>query len=105
MRIIYILLTCLVIYYIIVQYYEKYITQENFDSSLVPVSSIITFAKIAQKLVNGGTLLIPSHLQIGNIDGSETGNLNVTGNTIFGNGSGTVLSTVGSKENNGNLTI
>ena len=105
MRIIYILLICLVIYYITVQYFEKYITQENFDSSLVPVSSIVTFAKIAQKLVNGGTLLIPSHLQIGNIDGSETGDLNVTGDAIFGNGSGTVLSTVGSKENNGNLTI
>ena len=60
---------------------------ENFDPSLVPVSSIVTLAKVAQKLVNGnGTLTNPGHLQIG--ARTETpGNLTVTGGTII-NGAG-----------------
>jgi len=44
--------------------------QENFDPSLIPISSIVTLAKVAQKIVdNNGTLINP-------------GNLNVTFNII-----------------------
>ena len=79
MRYVYILLLGLIIYYIISRFYEKY--TENFDPSLVPVSSIITLAKVAQKLVDGnGTLTNPGNLQIGTP--SAVGNLLVTGDTI-----------------------
>ncbi len=60
----------------------KNIEVENFDPSLVPVSSIVTLAKVAQKLVDGGgTLTNPGNLRItGNqqIDG----NLNLKGNVV-----------------------
>ena len=61
--------------------------QENFDPSLVPVSSIVTLAKVAQKLVNGnGTLTNPGNLQIGATGTTPGGNLTVTGNsTVMGN--------------------
>ena len=47
---------------------------ETFDPSLVPVSSIVTLAKVAQKLVDGnGTLTNPGNLTV-------TGNMAVNGN-------------------------
>jgi len=83
MKYLYILLLCLIIYYIISRFYEKY--TENFDPSLVPVSSIVTLAKVAQKLVDGGgTLTNPGNLQIGTP--SAIGNLLVTGNTVVTGG-------------------
>ena len=46
--------------------YQNYSSSEHFDPSLVPVSSIVTLAKVAQKLVDGGgTLTNPGNLQIG----------------------------------------
>ena len=77
MQYLYILLLGLIIYYIISRYYENY--RENFDPSLVPVSSIVTLAKVAQKLVDGGgTLTSPGNLTLGTP--SAVGNLIVTGN-------------------------
>ena len=79
------------LYIIISRILENNIDQENFDPSLVPVSSIVTLAKIAQKLVNGnGTLTNPGNLQIGAGNGNN-GNLTVTGNSKL-NGSLTVNS-------------
>ena len=82
---IYILLLGLIIYYIISRFYEKY--TENFDPSLVPVSSIVTLAKVAQKLVDGnGTLTNPGNLTLGtpNAKGNllVTGDSTTTGNTV-----------------------
>ena len=73
-----ILSTCL--YFIFTRVLENFLVeQENFDPSLVPVSSIVTLAKVAQKLVNGnGTLTNPGNLQIG-ASTSAPGNLTVTG--------------------------
>jgi hypothetical protein len=73
-------------YFVINRFIENYIQQENFDPSLVPVSSIVTLAKVAQKLVNGnGTLTNPGSLQIG-ASTATPGNLTVTGNsTVNGN--------------------
>jgi hypothetical protein len=72
------LLFILIILYLLYCYYKKYGDQENFDPSLVPVSSIVTLAKVAQKLVNGGgTLTNPGNLQIG--IPSAPGNLYITG--------------------------
>jgi hypothetical protein len=84
MKYIYILLICLILFYILSIFFEKYIIQENFDPSLVPVSSIITLAKIAQKMIdNSNTLINPANLQIG--IPSAKGNLTVTGtNTLSG---------------------
>jgi hypothetical protein len=87
MRYIYILLLCLIIYYIISRFYEKY--TENFDPSLVPVSSIVTLAKVAQKLVDGdGTLTNPGNLTLGTPSGVGnlivTGTSNLKGNTNVG---------------------
>jgi len=77
---IYILVLCLAIYYIVARYLEKHI--DNFDPSLVPVSSIVTLAKVAQKLVDGGgTLTNPGNLQIGTA--AAPGNLKVTGTTTL----------------------
>ncbi len=87
MKYLYILVILLVIFYIVKRNMDNYknIEVENFDPSLVPVSSIVTLAKVAQKLVDGGgTLTNPGNLRItGNqqIDGT----LNVN-NAIFGNG-------------------
>jgi len=80
---IYILVLCLAIYYIVARYLEKYV--ENFDPSLVPVSSIVTLAKVAQKLVDGGgTLTNPGNLTLGTA--AAPGNLIVTGTTnLVGN--------------------
>jgi hypothetical protein len=88
MKYLYILLTCLILFYLISRYFEKYYSQENFDPSLVPVSSIITLAKVAQKIVDGnGTLTNPANLNIGTP--SAVGNLLVTGDSTT-NGNSTV---------------
>jgi len=95
---IYILVLCLAIYYIVARYLEKYV--ENFDPSLVPVSSIVTLAKVAQKLVDGGgTLTNPGNLTIGTPE--NKGNLVVTGTTNLV-GATTVGSTLGVT---GNTTV
>lgn len=71
---------------LIENYYYNKLEQENFDPSLVPVSSIVTLAKVAQKIVNGnGVLSNPGNLQIG-VSTSTPGNLSVTGDsTLTGN--------------------
>ena len=86
MKYIYLLLLILVLYYLFNNIYNKYSNQENFDPSLVPVSSIVTLAKVAQKLVDGGgTLTNPGNLQIGMPSAGAVGNLYVTGtNTVDG---------------------
>ena len=77
------LLFGLIIIYLLYCYYRKYSNQENFDPSLVPVSSIVTLAKVAQKLVDGGgTLTNPGNLQIGLPSAGALGNLRVTGTNI-----------------------
>jgi len=81
MQLIYILLIGIVVYYLVTRLFENYSTQEDFDPSLVPVSSIVTLAKVAQKLVDGGgTLTNPGNLTI-------TGNLQTNGNVFAANGS------------------
>jgi len=99
MRYVYILLLGLIIYYIISRFYEKYI--ENFDPSLVPVSSIIILAKAGQKIIDGNaTLTNPDNLQIGTPN--ATGNLLVTGDTnTTGNVINNGILTVGSSTNSG----
>ena len=93
MRYVYILLICLILFYILSRYFEKYYSQENFDPSLVPVSSIITLAKVAQKIVDGnGTLTNPANLNIGTT--SAKGNLLVTGNSTT-NGNKQIDGTLG----------
>jgi len=95
------LLFSLIIIYLLYCYYKKYIYQENFDPSLVPVSSIVTLAKVAQKLVDGGgTLTNPGNLQIGLPSAGALGNLYVTGtNKVDGvstfNGNTTMGNTLG----------
>jgi len=83
--IVFYLIFAIILYLVLSRVFEKFnLEQENFDPSLVPVSSIVTLAKVAQKLVNGnGILTNPGSLQIG---GSATapGNLNVTGVTNIG---------------------
>ena len=83
MKYLYIALIIIVLYYIISSLSENYSSSEHFDPSLVPVSSIVTLAKVAQKLVDGnGTLTNPGNLQLGTY--SAPGNLAVSGNTILG---------------------
>jgi len=84
MQFVYILLIIIVVYYLVSRLFENYSTQEDFDPSLVPVSSIVTLAKVAQKLVDGGgTLTNPGNLTVtGNL--STNGNLTVTGNLTAG---------------------
>ena len=89
---IYILVLCLATYYIAARYLEKHI--DNFDPSLVPVSSIVTLAKVAQKLVDGnGTLTNPGNLTLGTA--AAPGNLVVTGTTNL----------VGDTKVDGSLTV
>jgi hypothetical protein len=93
MRYVYILFISLILFYIISRYFEKYYSHENFDPSLVPVSSIITLAKVAQKIVDGnGTLTNPGNLAIG--IPSAKGNLTVTGNSTT-NGNKQIDGTLG----------
>ena len=104
MRYVYILLLGLIIYYIISRFYENY--TEKFDPSLVPVSSIVTLAKVAQKLVDGGgTLTNPGNLTLGTP--SAVGNLLVTGNnTTSGNKTvGGTLGVTGASTLTGNTTV
>jgi hypothetical protein len=66
----YYLIFAIILYFVLSRVFEKFsIEQENFDPSLVPVSSIVTLAKVAQKLVDGnGTLSNPGNLQVlGNV--------------------------------------
>ena len=80
MKYVYILFICLILFYILSRFFEKYYSQENFDPSLVPVSSIVTLAKVAQKIVDGGgTLTSPGNLTLGTP--SNVGNLIVTGDS------------------------
>ena len=94
----YVLIAIIVVYYFI----SRYIwcdEQENFDPSLVPVSSIVTLAKVAQKLVDGnGTLTNPGNLTV-------TGNLQTNGNSTT-NGQIRSLGNSGPffYQNNGTLT-
>jgi hypothetical protein len=83
MKYIYALLIIIVLYYLFSNLYQNYSSSEHFDPSLVPVSSIITLAKVAQKFVDGGgTLTNPGNLNLG--IPSAPGNLTVTGNTSLG---------------------
>ena len=73
MKYIYIIVLLLVIYYI----YCRSSYTENFDPSLVPVSSIVTLAKIANKLVSNNQITIPSDLTIvGQLTTDSTTTLN-----------------------------
>jgi hypothetical protein len=88
-ELIYYAIFAIILYFVLSQVFDNfYLEQENFDPSLVPVSSIVTLAKVAQKLVNGnGTLTNPGNLQIGK-DASAPGNLTVTGMATIGNNVG-----------------
>ena len=83
-NILFYLLFAILLYFVLSRVFEKFnLEQENFDPSLVPVSSIVTLAKVAQKLVNGnGVLTNPGSLQIGGSSGAP-GNLRVTGTTTL----------------------
>jgi hypothetical protein len=48
---IYILIGIIIIYYIIIRYFN-YNEQENFDTTIIPVSSLTTLAQVAQQIVN-----------------------------------------------------
>ncbi len=81
----YYLIISVFLYFLFSRLLDKYINQENFDPSLVPISSIVNLAKISQKIVNGnGTLTNPGNLQIGLGNGGATGNLRVTGSSTVG---------------------
>jgi hypothetical protein len=96
MKYIYLLLLILVLYYLFKNIYQKYSNHENFDPSLVPVSSIVTLAKVAQKLVDGGgTLTNPGNLNIG--IPSAPGNLTVTGDSTLNKLSVTNNAIIGGK--------
>ena len=77
-KIYYYLITGVFLYFLLTRVLENFIhEQENFDPSLVPVSSIVTLAKVAHKLVNSdGSVIIPSNLNIDkNLTVSETADL------------------------------
>ena len=83
MKYVYILFISLIVLYFVIRYFENYSTQENFDPSLVPVSSIITLAKIAQRLVDGsGNLIFPANFTLGTATAPT--NLTVTGTSTIG---------------------
>lgn len=101
------LIFAVILYFVFTHVLENFIVeQENFDPSLVPVSSIVTLAKVVQKIVNNnGTLINPGNLQIGSntsasnltVTGTSTvnGMLDVSGNTTLNNKLGvTGLSTL-----------
>ena len=99
------LIFAILLYLVLSRVFEKFsIEQENFDPSLVPVSSIVTLAKVAQKLVNGnGVLTNPGSLQIGG-SSSAPGNLTVTGNSILSGTLGvTGATTIGANSLNANI--
>jgi hypothetical protein len=74
----------IVLYFVLTLIFDNFnLEQENFDPSLAPISSIITLAKVAQKLVNGnGILTNPANLQIGT-SSTAPANLTVTGNSVL----------------------
>jgi hypothetical protein len=90
------LLFIIIIGYLIYKYYNKYI--ENFDSSLIPVSSVVTLSKVSHNLLKDNTLTHPGNLQVGS--NSSTGDLTVTGNTTV-----TDISTYGSSSISSNMQI
>jgi hypothetical protein len=58
---------------------------ESFDPSLIPLSSLVTFSKLAGKLINNtNNLLLPSDLNIG-ASAAGNGSLTVNGPTTLGN--------------------
>jgi len=67
----------IIILYLIYNYYLN--CNENFDSSLIPVSSLVTLSTFSQNLLKNNTLTHPGNLQIG--INSAPGDLTVTGNT------------------------
>jgi hypothetical protein len=70
-------------YFICTRIIENYVNIENFDPSLVPVSSIITLAKVGQKILNGNNIINNlGGLQVG-YSNTATGNLNVSGDLDF----------------------
>jgi len=77
----------IILYYIITVFIEKYYRDsdnsvENFDPSLVPVSSIVSLAKNIQKIKNGSAILTkPSNLTIGTL--TAPGNLTVSGQSFL----------------------
>ena len=52
MRYIYIILIIIILYYIFTNLLQTYLNQENFDSTLVPVPSIVSLAQIVKHIVN-----------------------------------------------------
>jgi hypothetical protein len=64
MKIYYTLFISAVLCYILYRYFNETFNYENFDPSLVPVSSIIRLAKYTQQLVNGGDLSYVSNINI-----------------------------------------
>jgi hypothetical protein len=84
MKYIYILLFCIIGVYLIFKFNENYSTFENFDPSLVPVSSIITLAKITEKLIDiDGNLIFPANFTI-NKNVTVTGNATIEDDFIIG---------------------
>jgi len=84
MKYIYILLFCIIGVYLIFKFNENYSTFENFDPSLVPMSSIITLAKITEKLIDiDGNLIFPANFII-NKNVTVTGNATIEDNFITG---------------------
>ena len=115
MKLIYWLLIIALLYYIINKIVDNYSTNEHFDPSLVPVSSIVTLAKVAQKIVTGnGILTNPGNLYIAaklGVDKISTFNDNVTisknGLTVTGpiTQSGDNVTLNGNTTNNGLFTV
>jgi hypothetical protein len=85
-ELIYYAIFAIILYFVLSQIFDTfYLEQENFDPSLIPVSSIVTLAKIGQKLVNGnGIFTNPGNLQIGMP--TAPGNLTVNGNLDIASG-------------------
>lgn len=116
MKLIYWLLIIALFYYIINKFLDNYSTSEHFDPSLVPVSSIVTLAKVAQKIVTGnGTLTNPGNLNVAanlvirdtsrfedNVTISKNG-LTVTGPITQTDNSANTLN--GATTNNGSFTV
>ena len=115
MKLIYWLLIIALLYYIINKIVDVYSTNEHFDPSLVPVSSIVTLAKVAQKIVTGnGELRNPGNLYIAaklGVDKISTFNDNVTisknGLTVTGpiTQSGGNVTLDGNTTNTGSFTV
>ena len=79
--IIYYLFITIIIYYIVDKLFDNFsLEQENFDPSLVPISSIITLAKLSQKLINSNEFINTGLLQIGFPGNNASANLLVYGN-------------------------